>query len=128
MSFRYSGGWLQSGGFNPVVAPTPSSPVYTYYLYDWGNNIYGQLGLGFNGNYSSPIQVGALTTWSQIAFGFSHIIATKTDGTLWSWGNNGQGQLGLGNRTYYSSPKQVGALTTWLSISSGGTNSLGIHT
>ena len=89
-------------------------------LWTWGNNAYGQLGLSNVAYYSSPKQVGALTTWSAIAGGYHHTIATKTDGALWTWGNNAQGQLGLSNTTYYSSPKQVGALTTWSAIASGG--------
>ncbi len=88
-------------------------------LWTWGLNTSGQLGLGNITNSSSPIQVGALTTWSSIAGGFRHTIALKTDGTLWTWGINNTGQLGLGNITYYSSPKQVGALTNWLSIAGG---------
>jgi alpha-tubulin suppressor-like RCC1 family protein len=94
-------------------------------LWAWGRNLNGKLGLGNTTNYSSPKQVGALTTWATVAsggkanfFGFSSAI--KTDGTLWSWGNNGQGQLGLSNLTSYSSPKQVGALTTWFTVSAGG--------
>jgi alpha-tubulin suppressor-like RCC1 family protein len=68
---------------------------------------------------SSPVQVGALTTWSNVACGYEHIIATKTDGTLWAWGGNQFGQLGLGNITSRSSPVQVGALTTWSNIACG---------
>jgi alpha-tubulin suppressor-like RCC1 family protein len=75
--------------------------------------------LGNTTNYSSPKQVGALTTCLNIAGGKYFTISTKTDGTLWSWGNNNQGQLGLGNITNYSSPKQVGALTTWNAIAAG---------
>ena len=89
-------------------------------LWSWGANGSGQLGLGNLTNYSSPKQVGALTTWLNIASGQDHTIATKTDGALWSWGlNTPYGQLGLGNITNYSSPKQVGALTTWSVIAAG---------
>jgi alpha-tubulin suppressor-like RCC1 family protein len=69
--------------------------------------------VGNTTNYSSPIQLGALTTWLNVAAGYDGSLATKTDGTLWSWGKNTDGQLGLGNTTTYSSPVQVGALTTW---------------
>jgi len=34
-----------------------------------GNNALGQLGNGTTTSYSSPIQVGALTNWKQIAGG-----------------------------------------------------------
>ena len=89
------------------------------YLYAWGNNNVGQLGLNNQTYYSSPKQVGSLGNWSAITVGGTFSLAIKTDGTLWSWGNNDQGELGLGNITRYSTPKQVGALTNWASITSG---------
>ena len=82
-------------------------------LWSWGSNESGQLGLGNTTNRSSPVQVGALTTWSNVFGGTKCSFATKTDGTLWAWGFNQQGQLGLGNTTNRSSPVQVGALTDW---------------
>ena len=88
-------------------------------LWSWGLNSSGELGLGNITNYSSPKQVGALTTWVSISAGRDSVLAVKTDGTLWSWGSNTYGRLGLGNTTNYSSPKQVGALTTWLTIAAG---------
>ena len=95
-------------------------------LWAWGYNNIGQLGLGNTTNYSSPKQVGALTTWSTVAAGTKFSLATKTDGTLWAWGQNVVGQLGLGNTTNYYSPKQVGALTTWFKASAGFSSALAI--
>jgi alpha-tubulin suppressor-like RCC1 family protein len=96
-----------------------------------GYNGLGQLGLGDTANRSSPVQVGALTTWYQIAVGNQHALATKTDGTLWSWGNGFNGQLGqnaAGPGTYRSSPVQVGLLTTWSKIAGGRAFSLAVKT
>tara|TARA_B100000131_G_scaffold46674_1_gene41464 strand:- start:61 stop:555 length:495 start_codon:yes stop_codon:yes gene_type:complete len=42
-----------------------------------------------------------------------HMLATKTDGTLWTWGYNASGELGQNNKTNYSSPRQVGTDTNW---------------
>ena len=89
-------------------------------LWSWGNNAYGQLGLGSTTAYSSPKQVGLLTNWVDISPILYGVIGIKTDGTLWSWGRNQQGQLGLGNITNYSSPKQIGSLTTWGNVSGNG--------
>jgi len=97
-------------------------------LWAWGTHSpHGELGTGatYGGNRSSPVQVGALTTWSKVAVANHWSHAIKTDGTLWAWGKNDTGQLGLGSTTYYSSPVQVGSLTTWLNISSGEEYTLG---
>jgi alpha-tubulin suppressor-like RCC1 family protein len=87
-------------------------------IWSWGSNTNGQLGLGNTTNYSSPKQIGALTTWTTVV-GFARSLMAIKGGALWSWGKNQHGQLGLGNITYYSSPKQVGSLTGWLSLSGG---------
>lgn len=85
-------------------------------LYGWGRNIYGDIGLGNTTAYSSPKQVGALTTWSKISKGSAHSLAISDSGALWAWGNGSGGKLGLGNTTSYSSPKQVGSLTNWATL------------
>ena len=97
-------------------------------LYAWGRNDDGQLGLNNTDNRSSPVQIGALTGWSQIAGGYAHCIATKTDGTLWAWGANGSGRLGLNDTANRSSPVQVGALTTWSQVAAADTHSLALKT
>jgi alpha-tubulin suppressor-like RCC1 family protein len=90
-------------------------------LWSWGNNNQGQLGLNINPTIyrSSPVQVGALTTWSNIVCGALHTMAIKTDGTLWSWGYNASGQLGINAVTNRSSPVQVGAMTNWRGVAAG---------
>ena len=42
----------------------------------------------------SPVQAPVIQS---IAYGFSHVLALKTDGTVWACGNNYSGQLGLGD-------------------------------
>jgi alpha-tubulin suppressor-like RCC1 family protein len=88
-------------------------------LWTWGDNLYGQLGDNTTINRSSPIQtVAGGTTWSQVACGWKHTAAIKTNGTLWSWGDNSYGQLGDGTITQRSSPiQEIGAGTTWTFVS-----------
>jgi alpha-tubulin suppressor-like RCC1 family protein len=109
----------------PNLVPGRTSPG----LYAWGGNFYGQLGVGNNSiNYSSPLQVGSLTSWKSIFAGNDWSLMIKNDGTLWSVGYNGSGQLGVNNIVNYSSPVQVGSLTTWKYISAGYRNSFAITT
>ena len=105
-------------------------------LYAWGANGgslpntpgYGRLGDGTTINRSSPVQVGALTTWSQASAGAFHTAALKTDGTLWTWGGNDTGQLGQNNVIFRSSPVQVGAFTNWAQVSAGQFQTISIKT
>ena len=86
-------------------------------LWTWGLNGNGQLGNSTILSQSSPVQIGSLTNWKQIATGDLHTAAVKTDGTLWTWGDNTFAQLGLGDLTSRSSPVQVGSLSDWKQVS-----------
>lgn len=99
-------------------------------LWVWGRNLFGELGInqGYSSYRSSPVQVGALTNWSQVACGTFLTIAIKTDGTLWSWGSNSVGQLGDNTTVNKSSPVQVGALADWSKLSTGNQFSTAIKT
>ncbi len=112
-----------SGGGHALAIKTDGT------LWAWGVNGSGQIGDSTTTSYSSPVQIGTLTTWAGISAGASFSLAVKTDGTLWAWGSNAQGQLGLSDTTNYSSPVQVGSSTNWLSagISGGGFSSFGIR-
>jgi alpha-tubulin suppressor-like RCC1 family protein len=104
-------------------------------LWSWGGNYRGQLGIsaigftaGSAGYYSSPVQVGSLTNWKQVAGGQSHSACIKTDGTLWTFGAGDSGQLGNGTLISYSSPVQVGSLTNWKQLTAGYSNCAAIKT
>lgn len=98
-------------------------------LWTWGWNAYGQLGIAVDTNTrTSPVQVGTGTNWSQVSVGRLHVLALKTDGTLWSWGNNDSGELGHNDVNDKSSPVQVGAGTNWSKISAGYSHSLAVKT
>lgn len=104
--------WSQVAGFAKNFAAIKTDGT----LWTWGRNNKGQLGLGTPTaqNESSPVQVGALTNWATVSVGQEHVIATKTDGTLWFFGGDGNGKGGQGtNQVHASSPVQVGALTDW---------------
>jgi alpha-tubulin suppressor-like RCC1 family protein len=125
MAFTISG----IGNYSGITFTTTQPPPPPVYLWSWGQGSSGQLGLGNTTSVSSPTQIGALSTWSNVSAGQDkHCLAIKTDGTLWTWGRNYHGQLGQGTTTDRSSPVQVGALTTWLSIAGGRYHSMAIKT
>lgn len=89
---------------------TPSS------LFSWG--IGPSVGQNTVTRISSPVQVGALATWTSISAAY-HVGATTSSGTLFTWGTNTAGQLGHNERVVKSSPVQVGALTNWSLVACG---------
>jgi alpha-tubulin suppressor-like RCC1 family protein len=124
MAFTFSGlNFVGDVSAQAVFTPPPS-----YYLWSWGRNNNGQLGLGNTTYYSSPKQIGSLTTWSKISVVGNFAVSLKTDGTMWSWGLNEQGRLGVGDTANRSSPIQIGALTTWLSVAAGYNHSVTLKT
>ena len=67
-------------------------------LWSWGDNTYGQLGTS-SALPSIPelTQIGSDNNWVDIAAGDSHVLAVKSDGSVWSWGYNALGQCGIGS-------------------------------
>lgn len=106
--------YIAGGAYNFAAIKNSGS------LWIWGSDDNGQLGNnGATGIASSPIQVGALTTWASVALGRNVTLAVKTDGTLWAWGRNGGGSLGINNNITKSSPVQVGSQTNWKTPAAG---------
>ncbi len=73
----------------------------------------------------SPTQINTETNWSKMKVGASHILAQKTDGTLWSWGSGNSGALGNGSTLSTTTPQQV-SNDIWKSFSAGTNTSFGI--
>ena len=70
----------------------PLLPVeYCNYLFSWGDNSSGQLGLGDTNDRYEPEKIGS-KTWQQVAAGYNHTLAIDSEGFLWGWGNNSSGQ------------------------------------
>ena len=64
-------------------------------VWAWGDNGYGQLGIGNKTLQNTPQQVIGLDSVIDISAGTGHSLALRADGSVWSWGSNSQGQLGL---------------------------------
>jgi alpha-tubulin suppressor-like RCC1 family protein len=97
-------------------------------LWSWGDNSYGQLGIGNTNSVFALSRIGTVSDWTFSAGGEYHTIAIKTDDTLWAWGDNTYGQLGQGDIIERNTPTQIGSLSDWSSIASGGRHNLGIKT
>jgi alpha-tubulin suppressor-like RCC1 family protein len=100
-------------------------------IWTWGYNGQGSLGnLCSTGNQSSPVSVvGGFTDWCSASMGIQHVLALRTNGTLWTWGRGNYGRLGDGTTTNKSSPVSViGGFTDWCQASAGGYHSLGLRT
>jgi alpha-tubulin suppressor-like RCC1 family protein len=77
-------------------------------LWCWGNNRFGQLGLGDTNVRLTPTRVDALGTDVAAAYaGGAHTCAVKTDGSVWCWGNNQYGQIGADVGSLAIAPTQV---------------------
>ncbi|WP_312029493.1 RCC1 domain-containing protein [Paenibacillus sedimenti] len=93
-------------------------------VWTWGSSNYGELGNGQTTKSNVPVQVafGAnnpLTGITAIASGDHHVLALKSDGTIWSWGYNGNGELGNGSTHSQTTPVQILNFGSVKSIAAG---------
>jgi alpha-tubulin suppressor-like RCC1 family protein len=89
----FAGGtnWKQVAGGNRHTAAIKTDGT----LWTWGDNSYGRLGVNDTTQRLTPVTTfTGGTNWKQVAGGYAHTAAIKTDGTLWTWGRNYNGQLG----------------------------------
>ncbi|MDO7874720.1 IPT/TIG domain-containing protein [Hymenobacter sp. ASUV-10] len=86
-------------------------------LWAWGGShyLFGN-GSAAGSNQTTPLRIGTLNTWAQVAGAEAHVLALQNDGTLWAWGNNQYGQLGDGTITSRALPVRIGSDTDWTTI------------
>ena len=78
------------------------------YLFAWGANGSGQLGLNDALPRSAPVQIGSITVPNVFSGPQADRAFTNFNNKLFVWGNNASGQLGLNDRINRSSPVQLG--------------------
>jgi alpha-tubulin suppressor-like RCC1 family protein len=81
-------------------------------IWSWGDNAFGQLGIGDDVSALIPTQVRQengepLTNIISIAAGAFHSLALSNDGYIWAFGHNENGQLGTGSSANLSIPAKV---------------------
>ena len=102
-------------------------------LWAWGDNSFGQIGVGDFSVRSSPVQIASSYNWNFIESGFANSFAIDSNGRLWGCGTESVGQLGRGFATApvplapRSLPIQVGD-SLWKDIVEGTDFSAAIKT
>lgn len=91
-------------------------------LWGWGNNDYGQLGVGHTVSSPKPVLIGS--DYVSVEAGDNFAFGIKKDGSLWTWGDNSRGQLGDGTTTSRLSPVRIG--DNFLTVSAGAYHAVGI--
>ncbi len=96
--------------------------------YCWGNNTYGQLGIGSQTSTGRPAKVGIEgVTFAAISAGDSHACAVTTAGAAYCWGSNDGGKLGTGRAGGgHTVPVLVAGHLVFRTISAGYFHSCGI--
>ena len=101
-------------------------------VWSWGDNSYGQLGLGDKASRVAPIKIN-INNIIQISASPSHVLALTKDGDVYSWGDNTYGQLGQNSTDLsYSNPYRVvgttgnGMLTDIVAVSAGKDSSMAL--
>ena len=81
--------------------------------YAWGNNKFGQLGIGTTAQQNTPVPVPKPAgtpmdfTYVQAYAGGYHSLAIGSDGYVYAWGLNDHGQLGNNTKSNSSTPVRV---------------------
>lgn len=70
----------------------------------WGDNVYGQLGIGNTDDQSTPQTVDDISTAISIGAGHNHFCALLDGGTVKCWGHGNYGELGNGATDNQSTP------------------------
>jgi alpha-tubulin suppressor-like RCC1 family protein len=110
-------------------------------LWTWGSNLSAGLGVNDTTQRNTPVTTFAGgTNWKQVACGYRHSSAIKTDGTLWTWGYSNDnskgsvvvvGALGINDTTTFAKSTPVTTFaggTNWKQVSCGYKSTAAIKT
>lgn len=130
---------IKSFGLNKIISLSSAKKELdfllskVFYFINSEGKLFKRIGFQFSpitGRTFSVEQIGINDTWKDVSSGINpdlvdgHVLAIKTDGTLWAWGRNNLGQLGIG---YISNdiisqkrdPLQIGRLNNWEKVYGG---------
>ncbi|XP_061847674.1 probable E3 ubiquitin-protein ligase HERC4 isoform X2 [Colius striatus] len=97
---------IAAGGAHSVVVSLSG------FVYSWGKNDFGQLGLGDTEDRSCPSYIGALEHWKTvfISCGTDHTAVLSKEGLVCTFGAGGAGQLGHNSTRNELTPRVVAEL------------------
>jgi alpha-tubulin suppressor-like RCC1 family protein len=88
-------------------------------VWTWGDNLYGQLGLGYTGKaVYTPAKV-SIDNVKMVVAGRGYTAVLKNDGTVWAWGENALGMTGDSSTANTLWPVQVQGLSDIVEIDAG---------
>jgi alpha-tubulin suppressor-like RCC1 family protein len=96
------------------------------YLYAWGNNSDGQLGIGSWSSQYEPVLVPGVSDVVAVSSNWRHTLVLTGSGQVYAMGYNTYGALGTGDNQGRWYPAQVSGPTNFVSIAAGRNHSLGI--
>ncbi len=117
---NYNFYFISSGTGNHICGITPNGGAYC-----WGDNRYGQLGIGSSSKVpaDTPQHIPTRTKLTYITAGLQHTCALDHNGYAYCWGNNQYGQLDSFESSILSPPAAPimvdGKYPTWSSITAG---------
>ena len=93
----------------------------------WGDNEYGQLGNGTDGDSLVPVQVADITDATAITTGSSRSCALHEDGTISCWGYNSSVQTDDGQIKWSLPPFEIAGIDDATAITRGSSHSCALH-
>jgi alpha-tubulin suppressor-like RCC1 family protein len=111
----------------PAQARVTAAPSQPQVVASWGFNGDGLLGDGTTADRSRYGDTSFADDVVQVAGGYHHALALRSDGTVWAWGFNGAGELGDGSTTTRTTPVRVTGLTGITQVAAGAEFSLALR-
>jgi alpha-tubulin suppressor-like RCC1 family protein len=95
-------------------------------LYGWGNNSYGQLGLGDKIARGVPTLIPLPAPVIDLASGWYHVLALTADYKVYAWGSNGDFEVGVGHADSVLSPTLL-EISDIRRVYAGGAHSVAVN-